>query len=77
MRALRGELRAELTARECEVLEVLLESGLSNKEIAARLRIADNTVRCHLRSVYRKLGCTTRVEVAVKMLAPKTLEKMK
>lgn len=50
-----------LTKREQMVLEALVETG-SLEEIAARLFVSLNTVRTQLRSVYRKLGVTSRVE---------------
>ncbi|MGW4485109.1 LuxR C-terminal-related transcriptional regulator [Amycolatopsis sp. NPDC004368] len=52
---------AALTAREAEVLD-LVSSGLANLEIAAELGIALNTVKQHLKHVYRKLGARSRVE---------------
>ena len=43
-----------LTQRESEIL-VLLSEGLSNKEIADRVKISYDTVRAHLRHIYEKL----------------------
>ncbi len=53
----------ELTRREIEVLS-LLEHGLSNKEIAARLYIAPKTASHHVSQVLAKLGVRTRAEAA-------------
>ena len=50
---------AQLTERECDVLE-LVAQGLTNREVAARLFIAPGTVRKHLENVYEKLGVRTR-----------------
>ena len=52
-----------LTAREIQILR-LLESGLSNQEVADRLFIALPTVKNHVHSVLRKLGVSTRGEAA-------------
>ena len=51
--------RESLTARETEVLE-LLADGLSNKAIADRLAISDQTVKFHVASVIAKLGAANR-----------------
>jgi two-component system, NarL family, response regulator DesR len=51
-----------LTPREADVLE-LLQSGSSNAEIAAALHVGVETVRTHARSIYRKLGVSTRREL--------------
>jgi predicted ATPase/DNA-binding NarL/FixJ family response regulator len=48
-----------LTHREVEVLQ-LVETGLSNREVAGRLFVSLRTVDAHLRSIYRKLGVTSR-----------------
>ncbi|HEX4565889.1 MAG TPA: response regulator transcription factor [Vicinamibacterales bacterium] len=50
-----------LTDREIEVLGLLAE-GLSNKGIAARLGISDQTVKFHVASISGKLGTHTRTE---------------
>jgi len=54
---------AELTVREREVLE-LVTRGKSNKEIAAALAIAENTVKNHLKNILEKLHLENRVQVA-------------
>jgi DNA-binding NarL/FixJ family response regulator len=54
-------IRALLTASEFAVLEALAR-GLVNKQIAADLKIAPQTVKFHLTNVYRKLGVANRTE---------------
>jgi DNA-binding CsgD family transcriptional regulator len=54
----------ELTKREREVL-ALLEHGLSNKEVAARLYITSKTASHHVSRILSKLGVRTRAESAV------------
>lgn len=50
-----------LSAREEEVLD-LLARGLPNAEIAAELKVSENTVRFHLKNIYEKLNVTNRTE---------------
>jgi PAS domain S-box-containing protein len=54
----------DLTARERDVLGLICE-GLADKEIAARLKLAPNTVRNHVATVYSKLGVHSRSEAIV------------
>jgi two-component system nitrate/nitrite response regulator NarL len=56
-----GRPEAELTERELELLEALSD-GLTNKGIAQRLGLSEQTVKFHLSSVYRKLGVSSRTE---------------
>ncbi|MEW5812939.1 MAG: response regulator transcription factor [Actinomycetota bacterium] len=51
--------RQGLTQRESEIL-ALVVNGLSNRAIAAKLVIGDETVKSHLSSLYRKLGVSDR-----------------
>ena len=51
----------ELTPREVEVLERVAE-GLSNKAIADRLGISDQTVKFHVASISGKLGAVNRTD---------------
>lgn len=55
---------ADLTARERDVLRLICE-GLADKEIAARLTLAPNTVRNHVATVYSKLDVHSRSEAIV------------
>jgi len=50
-----------LSKRELSVLEAL-EPGASNREIAKRLFLAEQTVKFHLTNIFRKLGVSTRTE---------------
>ncbi len=55
---------AGLTRRERELV-ALVAAGASNKEIAERLSIAERTVKAHLTSIFRKLGVSSRLHLAV------------
>src|SRR5262245_34565905 len=57
----REEIDEPLTPREREVLELLAE-GLSNKAVAARLGISDQTVKFHVASISSKLGAANRTD---------------
>ena len=52
-----------LTPREADVLE-LLQDGQTNAQIAHRLSIGLETVRTHARNIYRKLGVSSRRDLA-------------
>jgi DNA-binding NarL/FixJ family response regulator len=53
-----------LTDREAEVLD-LLRQGMSNREIAQTLWIAQSTAKVHVRHIFEKLGVRTRTEAAL------------
>ena len=50
-----------ITPRELEILE-LIAAGLSNKEIAARVNVSENTVKTHSSRVFDKLGARRRTQ---------------
>ena len=56
-----GLASLNLSNREAQVAQLLVD-GLSNKEIAKALGIADITVRLHLRRVFSKLGARSRTD---------------
>ena len=55
------EFEEPLTPREIDVVELLAE-GLSNKAIAVRLGISDQTVKFHVASICGKLGAANRTD---------------
>jgi DNA-binding NarL/FixJ family response regulator len=56
-----GERGEDLSARELEVLRLLV-AGVSNKTIAARLNLSENTVKSHISHIFGKLGVQSRAE---------------
>jgi len=61
---LRARAHDSLTTRERQIVLVLSE-GLTNKEIARRLRLTEGTVKVHLHNIYQKLGISNRTALAV------------
>ena len=54
----------EISPRQREILELLCK-GLSNKEIALRLNIADTTVKTHVSAVFIGLGVVNRTQAVL------------
>ena len=52
----------DLSQRELDILRLII-AGASNKEIANKLFISENTVKFHVRNLLRKTGCTRRKEL--------------
>jgi LuxR family maltose regulon positive regulatory protein len=55
-----------MTSKEAKVAK-LIGTGLSNDEIAKRLFVSPHTVKCHVKSIYRKLGVSKRADAALKI----------
>ncbi|WP_237565447.1 response regulator [Ornithinimicrobium cavernae] len=55
---------AKLTERERQIV-IRVAQGLSNADVARALYVSEATVKSHLGAVLTRLGCTSRVEVAV------------
>jgi DNA-binding NarL/FixJ family response regulator len=60
--------RGDLTPREREIVE-LVAVGMSNKEIARALGIADGTIKVHLHRVFDKLTVRNRTMLALSQSA--------
>jgi len=53
-----------LTARELDVVRSIV-SGVTNREIAQKFSISEQTVKHHLRNIFNKLGVSNRLELAL------------
>jgi len=60
-----------LTARESETL-ALLATGMTNRAIAEALFVSENTVRTHLKAIFRKLPVTNRSQAVARALSDPT-----
>ena len=60
------KIDAGLTARENEVL-LLLAKGMNREEIAAKLFISPETVKMHIKNMYKKLKAKNKVDALIKM----------
>ena len=63
-----GAVAASLTGRERQIL-ALLAGGLTNVQIAARLRVSPNTVASHLKHLFPKIGARNRSQAAAYAVA--------
>lgn len=68
-----SSLPEPLSARELQVLR-LIDQGLTNSEIAARMVVAESTVKTHINNIYGKLGVQTRTQAMVRARELKLLE---
>jgi DNA-binding NarL/FixJ family response regulator len=62
-----GKSRPCLTPRELEVLALVVR-GLVNKQIAGELKMADNTVKNHIKTILQKLGAQDRTQAATEAI---------
>ena len=53
-----------LTKREMEILATIV-AGLSNKEIARKFSLSEDTVKHHLTNIFDKVGVVSRLELAL------------
>jgi DNA-binding NarL/FixJ family response regulator len=64
-RPLNEGLADPLSEREIEILQ-LLAQGLSNKQIASRLHLAEGTVKNYISNIFNKLGVSDRTQAALR-----------
>lgn len=60
--------KSELSETECRIVE-LVAAGRRNREVAAELSLSPNTVAWNLSKIYRKLGVSSRTELAARIAA--------
>ena len=62
----KGKLRnaVRMTKREREIIS-LIGRGLSNKDIAVRLKVAQHSVKSHVHNIFEKLALHSRLEIAI------------
>ncbi len=63
-----------LTEREREVLELMVEGVTSNRKLARRLNVSENTVKFHVRNILDKLRLHTRAEAVGYALRKKIVD---
>lgn len=68
------ENHEELTPREREVLELMVEGVTSNRKLARRLNLSENTVKFHIRNILDKLRLHDRAQVVGYALRKKMRE---
>jgi DNA-binding NarL/FixJ family response regulator len=56
-----------ITPRERQIVQ-LLSAGASNKEIAKKLNVTERTVKAHLTAIFKKLGISGRLQLALFVL---------
>ena len=59
------QLIKTLSKREAEVLEAM-KMGLSNKEIAEKLFVSENTIKTHVSNIFSKLNVKRRTQAIIK-----------
>ena len=64
-----------LTDREREVLELMVEGVVSNRKLAKRLDLSENTVKFHVRNILDKLRVHSRAEVVGYALRNKIMDR--
>lgn len=62
----REQLQASLTPRQLEILQMVAQ-GHSNKQIARRCQLSENTIKVHVSAILRALGLSNRTQAGVLM----------
>lgn len=61
----------ELTTREVQILNLICK-GTQNKIVADKLRLSENTVKVHVRNIYKKMNVRNRTEAAARFFDSET-----
>ncbi len=58
-----------LTKKEVEIIKIIVAEGLSNAEMSERLNISKNTVKVHLRNIFKKVGVESKTALATLLIS--------
>jgi len=61
-----------LTKKELQITRIVISEGLSNDEVAERLKISRNTVKVHLRNIFKKVGVESKTSLTTTLLTGST-----
>jgi len=64
-----------LTERESEVV-TFLASGMSNRDIASALILSENTVKTHLKSIFQKIGVSSRAQAVARIVTDPAFQRV-
>jgi len=64
-----------LTERESEVV-TFLASGMSNRDIADAMILSENTVKTHLKSIFQKIGVTSRAQAVARIVTDPAFQRV-
>jgi DNA-binding NarL/FixJ family response regulator len=64
-----------LTERESEVV-TFLASGMSNRDIADAMMLSENTVKTHLKSIFQKIGVSSRAQAVARIVTDPAFQRV-
>jgi DNA-binding NarL/FixJ family response regulator len=59
------KLTSDLTPRQQQILDIVAQRGVSNKQIARMLNISESTVKLHMSGILKKFGVRNRTQLAL------------
>ncbi|MGC2425271.1 MAG: response regulator [Nitrospirota bacterium] len=59
----------KLTKKEMEIIKIIISEGVSNAEISENLSISKNTVKVHLRNIFKKVGVESKTALTTLLLS--------
>jgi DNA-binding NarL/FixJ family response regulator len=66
-----AEYKFKFTKREADIIDGVIQ-GKNNAQLAAALNVSENTVKTHIRSIYRKVGASNRTELTYILMSNQT-----
>ena len=58
-----------LTRKELDITKIVITEGISNEEMAEKLNISKNTVKVHLRNIFKKTGVESKTALTTMLLS--------